>query len=348
LPNTTGAYTYTPHATPRNDSFAFLVQDGERASTPGVVEITRAPNYPPSATNSTLSAIEGQVASGQLIAQDPDGDTLTYSLVTPPSLGVVDGLPNTTGQFTFDPGSYSPSAPTRVSFAFKVSDGEFESSIAGVSIDINWGPTARDDAVTVLLGADALLQLRGTDPNGDQLSYAIESGPQVGTLLGPPDSSGRVLYRSTAVGVTSDSFTFSVTDATTGLQSQPATVTVTIDQNTTVCISGSSLDCRGELSLPSSADGTINPGQTHAWGFAYTGGLGSLIFPQLSGQVRVSISEFPGDMYPADSRCATVSFSPNLIFGGSGCPLTQGDHYYLNIQPTGGAPVHYVLNVMLQ
>ena len=63
-------------------------------------------------------------------ASDPNGGTLTYSLVTPPANGALSGtLPNVT---------YTPAAGFygNDSFTFKVNDGMFDSAPATVSIRV--------------------------------------------------------------------------------------------------------------------------------------------------------------------------------------------------------------------
>ena len=63
-------------------------------------------------------------------ASDPNGGTLTYSLVTPPAHGALSGtLPNVT--YTPAPGFYGND-----SFTFKVNDGMFDSAPATVSIRV--------------------------------------------------------------------------------------------------------------------------------------------------------------------------------------------------------------------
>ena len=77
--------------------------------------------------------------------------------------------------------------------------------------------TSENEAVT--------LNLSGTDPDGDRLSFFMETEPQHGSL-GEIDSTGKVVYAPDAGFIGEDSFRFKVSDGV--LDSAPATVTVTV------------------------------------------------------------------------------------------------------------------------
>src|SRR5207302_2308039 len=65
--------------------------------------------------------------------------------------------------------------------------------------------------------------LGGTDPDGDALTFVVDSGPSHGALTGTPP---RITYTSDAGFVGRDSFTYRATDGTA--VSPPATVTVDV------------------------------------------------------------------------------------------------------------------------
>jgi len=80
-----------------------------------------------------------KILDGQVTATDPEGDPLTYSLVTGPATGKL--VFNANGSWTYDPdGKFealnTDSPPAHVTFTYKVTDGVNEST-ATVTIDIN-------------------------------------------------------------------------------------------------------------------------------------------------------------------------------------------------------------------
>jgi VCBS repeat-containing protein len=85
------------------------------------------------ASNGTLTTNENTAASGTLKATDPDGDPLTFSIVTKPSHGSVTINDVNSGAYTYTPNhNYSGSD----SFTFKANDGQVDSNIAKISITV--------------------------------------------------------------------------------------------------------------------------------------------------------------------------------------------------------------------
>ena len=92
-------------------------------------------NYPPKAENGSVS-INGASGpfTGNLVATDQNtGDTLTYTIVTQPTLGtlVLNG-----NSYTYTPPA-TYTAPATDTFTFKVNDGSADSNVATVTITIN-------------------------------------------------------------------------------------------------------------------------------------------------------------------------------------------------------------------
>ncbi len=130
------SYTATASYT-GSDSFTFKVNDGKQDSPAATVTITvNAPavNHAPIANAQTISAMTGQSAGITLTGSDPDGNSLTYAVVTQPANGTLSGTaPNVT--YT---AAASYSGPE--SFTFKVNDGNLDSSPATVSITVTSSP----------------------------------------------------------------------------------------------------------------------------------------------------------------------------------------------------------------
>ncbi len=130
-----GTYTYTPAADyVGSDSFSFKANDGILDSAPAVVTITvKASNHPPVAENGSLTTAENEAANGTLSASDPDGDALTFSIVTQPEYGKLTLDDASTGAYSYTPAEDYSGAD---SFDFKANDGQADSNTATVTITV--------------------------------------------------------------------------------------------------------------------------------------------------------------------------------------------------------------------
>jgi VCBS repeat-containing protein len=129
-----GAFTYTPDKGYTGaDAFTFKASDGTADSNAAAMKISIA-NGVPVAKDGTLTADSGASARGQLKASDPDGDPLTYSVVSKPKHGSVQITNPGYGNYTYTANSgYSGSD----SFTFKVNDGADDSNVATIAITVN-------------------------------------------------------------------------------------------------------------------------------------------------------------------------------------------------------------------
>src|SRR5699024_9544094 len=118
--------------------------------------------------------------TGTLSASDPDGDALSYSIVSQPGHGSVTITNASTGAFTYTPDNNFSGSD---SFTFRVNDGQANSNIATESLTVNAAPTSGCPAgfthytVSVTQGNDSY------QPNGGY--YYGGSGIQSGRLQGP-------------------------------------------------------------------------------------------------------------------------------------------------------------------
>src|SRR6185503_7607550 len=116
-------------------SFTYKADDGHGGTSTATVSLTIAPvNDAPVAQAGTGSGNEDQAITGQLVATDVDGDTLTYSLADKgdPAHGTVTINPD--GSY-----SYTPTADYNGSdsFTYQVDDGKGGTATATVSLTIN-------------------------------------------------------------------------------------------------------------------------------------------------------------------------------------------------------------------
>lgn len=220
-----GNFTYTPAQDfSGSDSFTFLGRDDNGDSNIATVNITiTATNDPPTATNTTLTVNEDSSATGQLQAQDPNADTLTYSIVTNPAHGTATTV-NSNGTFTYTPDTDFSGTD---SFTFTVNDGQTTSNSATVSITItaiNDPPTAEPVAITVSEDSSVNGQLQAQDPDNTSLTYSVVAHPTHGSVTA--NTSGGFTYSPEANATGTDNFTFQVSDGQA--LSNTATVSITI------------------------------------------------------------------------------------------------------------------------
>ncbi len=179
----TGAYTYTPNPNENgSDSFTFKVNDGSLDSAPATVAVTiTAVNDAPTATAGTLNVTENAPQTGTLIGSDPEGDPLTFSIVSQGSKGTVAITGEATGAYTYTPNANETGSDT---FTFKVNDGEFDSAPATVTVTIE---AVNDAPTNIALSHNEVAEnrpmgttvgtLTATDPDaGDTFEYALVSG----------------------------------------------------------------------------------------------------------------------------------------------------------------------------
>ena len=235
--------------TPNNDyvgtdSFTFKANDGEDDSNVSSITITIVePNSQPTADNQTLSFLEDSLNNSiTLTGNDPDGDTLTYTIIS----STTNGTLNCTNEnCTYTPNSNYVGSD---SFTFKVNDGTLDSSTATISIDVtavNDAPIAQDLNLNTNEDTDLNFNLLGTDVDGDTLTYTIISSTTNGTLNCTVDA---CVYSPNANYVGSDSFTYKVNDGT--IDSNIATGTITVSSiNDTPVTSNDSVSTNEDTSF---------------------------------------------------------------------------------------------------
>ncbi|MFP2924988.1 Ig-like domain-containing protein [Pyxidicoccus sp. 3LG] len=215
---------YTPAAGYRGpDDFAFRVQDAQDASASVTVSLTvKAANRTPVALAQSLTTAEDTARTLTLSGGDPDGDTLSYVVVTPPAHGTLSGTPP---DLTFTPNANFHGEDA---FTFQVADPAGATSApATVAVTVtpeNDAPVALTLAVNTDEDAPLSITLAGSDVDGDALTFTVTTPPEHGTLSGtPPD----LTYTSNADFHGEDTFTFQVADPS-GATSGPTPVVVTV------------------------------------------------------------------------------------------------------------------------
>ncbi len=232
--NANGSFTYTPNTGYDGpDSFTYHVSDGIATDT-GTVTLT-VTNGTPTAVDDSYSGLANLpliVGAGTGVLAndtDPDGDSLTASVVSGPSSGVLLLSPN--GGFTYTPIIGFTGIDT---FTYVADDGTDTSAAATVTIAIsNQAPVANDDSGSVIhdrtrsVNAAAGVLSNDTDANGDTLTASVVGGPSHGTLTLNAD--GSYDYTPDAGYVGTDAFTYQASDG--AANSNVGTVTITVTNN---------------------------------------------------------------------------------------------------------------------
>ncbi|MBF0339823.1 MAG: tandem-95 repeat protein [Magnetococcales bacterium] len=194
-----GQMTYTPATNGFGtgyDAFTFQVRDNGGVANGGnnldptpnttTFNVTSAGNHAPIAQAGTLMLHADQSVNGTMSASDPDGNPITWSLVTQAVHGVVTIVNAATGSYSYVPNANESGAD---SFTFHVSDGTLTSNTATVSVTIvppvqvSFAAVANADVV--INGSDAIQD--AADFHASQFitqsvadAYAVSDGLSVG------------------------------------------------------------------------------------------------------------------------------------------------------------------------
>ena len=177
-------------------------------------------NDAPSATAQSVTTAEDTPLAVTLTGSDIDGDPLTFAVVTPPQNGTLSG---TAPDLTYTPAANFNGSD---SFTFVTNDGTATSAPATVTIGVtplNDAPVATVQSVTTAEDTPTAITLAGSDVDGDDLTFAVATPPQHGTLSG---SAPDLTYTPAADFNGSDSFTFTADDGTA--TSTPAIVSISV------------------------------------------------------------------------------------------------------------------------
>jgi hypothetical protein len=287
------------------------------------IEVTPA-NDAPIAANDTVSVTEDTAVVVNVLANDldVDEDTLVAKLVDGPSNGTV--TLNDDGTFTYTSNLNFTGAD---SFTYRVSDGQSESGMATVTLDvtpINDAPTAAADnyflAGTLTIGFANGLLANDTDVDtaASSLTVQLVSPPAHGFLTFNPDGSFTYTPGTSFTG--SDTFTYRTSDGAE--VSLPATVSIVValrlrTENVTVIVNS-----EGQVEGQFDVFLDVAPGVELAVG-AYNVALRT---PEASGVTLVSAS------IPSPAHFGIFSSEP-IFF------ITQGRLVVTDGLTSGSAPL---------
>jgi len=208
LEETITGLTYTPY--PNffgNDSFTFVANDGEINSELATVNIKVNPIPDPPVSDSKIYTLdEDTTIKIVLTGTDPDGDKLTFKVISNPRHGQLNGkAPDLT---------YIPVANFNGDdeFTFIANDGIFDSNPVNIKLKINSSiesPIAYSQELSMDEDTKINISLKGDDADGDKITFVVISKPTNGVLSGnPPD----LIYTPKENYNGIDSFSFAAKD----------------------------------------------------------------------------------------------------------------------------------------
>ncbi|PYP94126.1 MAG: hypothetical protein DMD38_16350, partial [Gemmatimonadetes bacterium] len=164
----------------------------------GGSSLAKPPIVAPSSVTVNVLGVAASVATGSVIASDPQHLPLTYSIKTSPQFGAASIAPGT-GVFTYSIAGYAPAASD--AFAVTVSNGRAQST-AQVNLQLASDPLLKKQWHIQNVGQDAFsstLPLAGNDMNVAGAWFAGYSGK--GIKVGIPDSGLEAAHEDLAANV---------------------------------------------------------------------------------------------------------------------------------------------------
>jgi len=232
--NGTLTYTAAPNAS-GSAAFSVYVQDNGGTANGGgdtsnlqVFNITiNRVNLPPVAnpasytTNENTPLVVAANAGVLANASDPDGDTLTASLVNGPANGTVNL--NADGSFTYTPNLDFNGTD---SFSYQVSDGNGGTAISSVSLTVNYvnqqpsfmasnPPASNENAGPQTVNSWALFNPGAPNEFGQTATYTVQnvSSPSLFAVLPSVDANGTLTYTAAVNASGTSTFAVSVQDS---------------------------------------------------------------------------------------------------------------------------------------
>jgi VCBS repeat-containing protein len=218
-----GRWNYAPQANFNGvDTAALRASDGQLTSSDVPVQFQVRPvNDAPTAAPIVLSGDEDQPVPFIALADDLDGDVLTWTVSTPPSTGTLTG---DGPEFSYEP---EPDESGDVVFALSVSDGTGAAVNVPVSVTIlpvNDPPFAADSTAQTDEDTAAAGQVSAQDIDGDSLVYLLVEGPAQGDVTLNDDGSWSYLPSTNFAGV--DSFSWRADDGDAFSDAYTVSITV--------------------------------------------------------------------------------------------------------------------------
>ncbi|MDR7208075.1 tandem-95 repeat protein, partial [Priestia megaterium] len=222
--NVNGTFSYQPNPNFNGtDQFTVLVSDGQGGTAVSTVTINVIPvNDPPITSNVSFTIAEDSTLINQIVAVDPDGDSLTFSLQAAPGNGVA--AVNADGTFSYQP---NPNFNGTDQFTVLVSDGQGGTAVSTVTVivtPVNDAPTVPNYTFSTQEDSPVIGAIVGTDVDGNPLSYQLQVAPTNGVAAVNAD--GTFSYQPNPNFNGTDQFTVLVSDGQGGTAVSTVTINV--------------------------------------------------------------------------------------------------------------------------
>jgi hypothetical protein len=222
------AYTLsTENSNPANN-IGFKISSNVAANTSSSICCFDLVASAPQANNISSTVNEDSYVTIQLDGSSPGGESVTYSIVSNPSNGSLSSIsgPNVT---------YTPNADYNGSdsFTYRVNNGTQDSNTATVTItinNVNDAPVVENLSTSTSYQQQVSIELSGSDVDGDNLTYFINSNPSNGTIAFTGSNS--IIYTPNSGFSGSDSFNYGANDGS--LDSNIATVSITVEEDDSI------------------------------------------------------------------------------------------------------------------
>ena len=205
--------TYTPKANYNGeDIFGFIATNGTLTSTAGIATITIAPvDDDPNTMNVSAVTDEDNAVEIILEAEEYDGDTISFNIKDNPTSGTV--------SLTGDKATYTPNENYfgSDSFTFEAVDTTakkiLNTATASITINpVNDAPAVEDmQEVEGVEDTELTITLTGTDIDGDNLSFEVDTAPTQGSIT---ENGTTFTYTPTQDFYGADSLTYRAYDGT--------------------------------------------------------------------------------------------------------------------------------------
>jgi Putative Ig domain len=315
----TGEISGTPNAAGTFANVVISVTDGTQTSTMDAFSITvsvpNPTNHPPTISGSAPTSVRvGNAYSFTPTAEDPDGDTLTFSVSNRPAWLTFNSA---TGTLTGTPSAAN--VGTYSGIILSVSDGQASASLPAFSIQVTAALTiSGTPATTVAAGTGYSFQPKTNAAAGTKLTFSIANAPSwasfstaTGQLAGTPSSSQVGTYSGIAISVSDGtqtsslpSFSIKVTGALT-ISGSPATqVTV-----------GSAYSFKPSTNASAGTALTFSIQNKPAWG-SFSTSTGTLSGTPTASQVGTS-SNIVISVTDGTQTSSLAAFSVKVVSAGS-------------------------------
>ena len=225
-----GELTYTPEADFSGaDSFTYSATDGGGLRDVATVTINVNPtNDPPTAGDDSVNAKEDEAVTINVLENDadPDGDSLSVSIIEGPQHGNI--VVNDDNTVTYTPAAdyNNPSEPD--GFVYNISDGQLNAT-AKVTVKVtpsNDKPKANDDEATTNEDEAVAINVLANDKDVDEDDLTVEVSQPPGNGSVTVNDDKTITYTPNDNFNGSDSFEYRISD---GKQDDTAKVTITVN-----------------------------------------------------------------------------------------------------------------------